>query len=110
MFYFFVNRSVFAVIASAVIVGQMFSMTPDYTKAREATNKVFSFLEKIPSIDSFSDRGEQPVSSHSRFLSIIYWVYNLVLNSYYQNFPCRPLAMGMYDSRMLGLDILLGGS
>lgn len=50
------------VIVSAIIVGQLISMTPDYTKAREATNKVFSFLEKTPAIDSYSDRGVRPVS------------------------------------------------
>jgi hypothetical protein len=50
------------IMTCAVIVGQLFSMTPDYTEALEATNKVFSFLEKTPNIDSYSDRGVHPVS------------------------------------------------
>lgn len=49
------------IIISAIIVGQLFSMTPDYTKAREASSKVFSFLEKKPEIDSYSNKGIHPV-------------------------------------------------
>ena len=56
------------IMTCAVIVGQLFSMTPDYTEAIEATNKVFSFLEKTPNIDSYSDRGVHPVSWYSLLL------------------------------------------
>ncbi|XP_028401686.1 multidrug resistance protein 1-like [Dendronephthya gigantea] len=47
---------------SGIILGQTASMTPDYSEAKRATNKVFRFLEKIPSIDSYSDRGLHPSS------------------------------------------------
>ena len=49
------------IIMSCIVVGQMASMTPDYSEAKRATNKVFRFLEKIPNIDSYSDSGLHPV-------------------------------------------------
>ncbi|XP_046862109.1 ATP-dependent translocase ABCB1-like isoform X2 [Xenia sp. Carnegie-2017] len=56
------TTSVFTIIMCAVVIGQLSSMTPDYTEARKATNRVFSFLEKIPEIDSYNDRGVIPTS------------------------------------------------
>ncbi len=62
---FYQNRSVFTVLVTAIIVGQLFSMTPDFTEARKAANKVFAFLKKLPDVDSYSDRGIHPVSCYS---------------------------------------------
>ena len=52
-----------AILVTAIVVGQLISMTPDYSEARKATHKVFSFLKKIPKIDSYSEGGIRPVSS-----------------------------------------------
>ena len=38
-------------------------MTPDYSKAKEAAQKIFSLLESVPSIDNQSDKGIKPVST-----------------------------------------------
>lgn len=59
-----------AILVTAIVVGQMFSMTPDYTEARKATQKVFAFLKKVPKIDSYSEEGTHPVSNYYRFLDV----------------------------------------
>ena len=51
------------ILVTAIVVGQLISMTPDYSEARKATHRVFSFLKKVPKIDSYSEGGIRPVSS-----------------------------------------------
>ena len=51
------------ILTTAIIVGQLSSMTPDYTEARKAAHKVFVFLKKVPNIDSYSEEGTRPVSN-----------------------------------------------
>ena len=63
-FLFTFNRSIFTVVLSAIIVGQMISMTPNYAKAKHAANRLFSLLERIPFIDSYSNDGKILVSSY----------------------------------------------
>ena len=63
-FLFTFNRSIFTVVLSAIIVGQMVSMTPNYAKAKRAANRLFSLLERNPFIDSYSNDGKIPVSSY----------------------------------------------
>jgi hypothetical protein len=54
---------VFTYLAVGVIVGQSSSLTPDYSKAKIAAQKVFTFIDSIPSIDNQSDEGLRPVSA-----------------------------------------------
>ena len=44
-----------------MIVGQTSSLTPDYTKAKIAAQKVFALINFIPSIDNQSEDGMKPV-------------------------------------------------
>jgi hypothetical protein len=55
------NRSIATVIVTAIMIGQVVSMTPDYQKAKQAANRVFHLIGHVPHIDSYSDAGEQPV-------------------------------------------------
>ncbi|XP_028410024.1 multidrug resistance protein 1-like [Dendronephthya gigantea] len=52
--------TVFTYLSVGVIVGQTSSMTPDYSKAKFAAQKVFSFIGSVPSIDNQSDEGLKP--------------------------------------------------
>ena len=56
------NRTIFSYLATAVVVGQSSSFTPDYAKAKMAAQKVFQLIKFVPSIDSQSDDGTKPVS------------------------------------------------
>ena len=55
------NRSVITVLVTAIIVGQVVSLTPDYKKAKQAADRVFHLLGSVPHIDCYSDAGKQPV-------------------------------------------------
>ena len=43
-------------------------MTPDFTQAKQAANRVFYLLDHVPPIDSYSNEGKQPVSESVIFL------------------------------------------
>ena len=43
-------------------VGQALSFAPDYGKAKTAAARILDILDRVPSIDSWSDKGEKPVS------------------------------------------------
>ncbi len=49
------------VLVTAIMIGQVVSMTPDYQKAKQAADRVFHLIAHVPHIDSYSDAGEQPV-------------------------------------------------
>lgn len=85
------NRSIFTVVLSAIIVGQMVSMTPNYAKAKRAANRLFSLLERIPFIDSYSNEGKIPVSSqwHTQ-LDNLTPVYDGIQIYYYRYCPFEP--------------------
>ena len=51
-----------AVVFSAFTVGEALSFAPDYGKARAASGRVFELLDCVPSIDSSSKEGTNPVS------------------------------------------------
>ena len=59
------NRSIFTVVLSAIVVGQMITVTPNYAKAKRAADKLFILLQRIPFIDSYSNDGKIPVSPTS---------------------------------------------
>jgi hypothetical protein len=43
------------------MLGQVASMTPDYAKAKQAAERVFYLLDKVPHIDVYSSEGIKPV-------------------------------------------------
>ncbi len=43
------------------MLGQVASMTPDYAKAKQAAQRVFYIMDKIPQIDVYSNNGNKPV-------------------------------------------------
>jgi hypothetical protein len=57
--------TVFTYLSVGVVVGQTSSMTPDYTKAKVAAQKVFTLINSVPSIDNQSDQGLKLVSTIS---------------------------------------------
>ncbi|XP_028410025.1 multidrug resistance protein 1-like [Dendronephthya gigantea] len=52
--------TVFTYLSVGLIVGQTSSMTPDYSKAKFAAQKVFSSIASVPLIDNQSDEGLKP--------------------------------------------------
>ena len=64
----YLYSSVVTVIICSIIVGHVASMTPDFTQAKQAANRVFYLLDHVPPIDSYSNEGKQPVSE-----SVIFW-------------------------------------
>lgn len=51
-------------------LGQSTSLTPNYAKAKMSAAYLFMLFERVPSIDSYSEEGEKPVSNHSVIHSI----------------------------------------
>jgi ATP-binding cassette subfamily B (MDR/TAP) protein 1 len=51
-----------AIIFGAMAVGQASQFAPDYGKAKAAAARVFTLLDQVPSIDSYSTDGEKPSS------------------------------------------------
>ncbi|CAB3990056.1 multidrug resistance 1 isoform X2, partial [Paramuricea clavata] len=52
--------TVFTYLSVGLIAGQTSSMTPDYSKAKIAAQKVFTFIDSVPSIDNQSEEGLKP--------------------------------------------------
>lgn len=52
--------AIWSVILGSVTLGQIASLTPDYTKAKQAANRLFHLLDKVPQIDSYGDYGIRP--------------------------------------------------
>ena len=75
---FLLNRSIITVLITAIMVGQVVSLTPDYQKAKEAADRVFHLIGNVPRIDCYSDAGEQPVriSIISPLLTLAFWCSN----------------------------------
>lgn len=42
-------------------MGQVASITPDYAKAKQAADRIFHLLERVPLVDGFSNEGGKPV-------------------------------------------------
>ncbi|NXP81488.1 MDR1 protein, partial [Ramphastos sulfuratus] len=49
-----------AIVFGAMALGQSTSFTPGYAKAKMSAAHLFLLLERVPSIDSYSEEGEQP--------------------------------------------------
>ena len=69
LFDFVCCRVFSAIVFTAMSVGQATSFAPDYGKAKLAAAKIFWLLDRIPSIDSFSEDGTKLVSK-SRYISV----------------------------------------
>ena len=53
-------KAIFTVVLSAIIVGQVASVTPSYMKAKIAATRILKLLERIPLLDSYSNDGKKP--------------------------------------------------
>uniref|UniRef100_A0A8B9ED65 Multidrug resistance protein 1 n=1 Tax=Anser cygnoides TaxID=8845 RepID=A0A8B9ED65_ANSCY len=53
-----------AIVFGAMALGQSTSLTPNYAKAKMSAAHLFMLFERVPSIDSYSEEGEKPVSNH----------------------------------------------
>ena len=58
----FLHRVFSAVVFGAMALGQTSSFAPDYAKAKISAAHLFLLFERVPSIDSYSEEGEKPVS------------------------------------------------
>lgn len=61
-----------AVVFGAMALGQSSSFAPDYAKAKTSAAHLFVLFERVPSIDSYSEEGEKPVSKPCVMGDIIY--------------------------------------
>ncbi|XP_072009924.1 ATP-binding cassette sub-family B member 5-like [Engystomops pustulosus] len=64
----------------AITVGQTLSFAPDYAKAKSAASHLFHLFNTEPSIDSYSEEGQQPETCEG----------NLDLSKVSFNYPTRP--------------------
>ena len=55
-------RVFLAIVFGAMSIGQMSHYSADYGKAKSAAANIFTLLDRVPEIDSFSDAGMKPVS------------------------------------------------
>ena len=46
-----------------MIAGQIASMAPDYVAAKVSAARCFAILDRVPTIDAYSENGEKFVSS-----------------------------------------------
>lgn len=56
------SRVFSCIVFGAMAVGQTFSFTPDYAKAKVSAAHMFMLFERVPSIDNYSEEGKKPVS------------------------------------------------
>ncbi|XP_058037982.1 ATP-dependent translocase ABCB1 [Ahaetulla prasina] len=68
------------IVFGAMAVGQTFSFTPDYAKAKISAAQLFMLFETVPSIDNYSEEGKKPetVNSNIAFKEVVF------------NYPTRP--------------------
>jgi hypothetical protein len=64
------------------MLGQVASMTPDYAKAKEAAERVFYILDRVPPIDVYSKEGKKPVTKPKSQRINSYMHISLTFNSY----------------------------
>jgi hypothetical protein len=57
-------------------------MTPDYAKAKEAAERVFYILDRVPPIDVYSKEGKKPVTKPKSQRINSYMHISLNFNSY----------------------------
>ena len=59
-----------AIVFSSMMAGQVSAFGPDVGKAKVAAGRIMTLFESEPTIDSFSEDGEKPVSVASKLLEI----------------------------------------
>ncbi|XP_054241150.1 ATP-dependent translocase ABCB1 isoform X2 [Indicator indicator] len=69
-----------AIVFGAMALGQSSSFAPDYAKAKVSAAHLFLLFERVPSIDSYSEDGEQPESFEG----------NITIKDVMFNYPNRP--------------------
>ena len=57
----FACRVVMAIAFSAMSIGRMNSLAPDYGRARDSANRVFALWDDTPAIDPYSKQGYRTV-------------------------------------------------
>ncbi|KAM8966761.1 ATP-dependent translocase ABCB1 [Pelodytes ibericus] len=79
-----------AIVFGAMALGQTSSFAPDYAKAKMSASHIFSLLERVPLIDSYSNEGDKPDQCGG----------NVTFKGVHFNYPTRP------DVKVLqGLDL-----
>ncbi|XP_070583540.1 ATP-dependent translocase ABCB1 [Erythrolamprus reginae] len=68
------------IVFGAMAVGQTFSFTPDYAKAKISAAQLFMLFERVPSIDNYSEEGKKPDTINS----------NVAFKEVFFNYPTRP--------------------
>lgn len=71
----FFYRVFSAVVFGAMALGQTSSFAPDYAKAKISAAHLFVLFDRVPSIDSYCEDGEKPVSKQCIKVNIISWQY-----------------------------------
>ncbi|XP_063308549.1 ATP-dependent translocase ABCB1-like [Pelobates fuscus] len=69
-----------AIVFGAMALGQTSSFAPDYAKAMVSASHIFSLLERVPLIDSYSNEGEKPPHCDG----------NVTFKGVQFNYPTRP--------------------
>uniref|UniRef100_F6WK97 ATP-binding cassette subfamily B member 1 n=1 Tax=Xenopus tropicalis TaxID=8364 RepID=F6WK97_XENTR len=92
-----------AIVFGAMALGQTSSFAPDYTKAMISAAHIFSLLERVPLIDSYSKEGEKPQNCGG----------NVQFQGVQFNYPTRPditVLQGLDISVKQGETLALVGS
>ncbi|XP_076187711.1 ATP-dependent translocase ABCB1-like isoform X3 [Aptenodytes patagonicus] len=64
-----------AVVFGAMALGQSSSFAPDYAKAKLSAAHLYLLLERVPSIDSYSEEGEKPLFDGKNAMTLnIQWL------------------------------------
>ena len=58
----FTSRVLTAILLGALAIGQNSSFAPDYAEAKMSASRMLALLDKVPTIDAYSDEGHKPVS------------------------------------------------
>ncbi|KAM4705168.1 ATP-dependent translocase ABCB1-like [Rhinophrynus dorsalis] len=92
-----------AIVFGAMALGQTSSFAPDYSKAMISAAHIFSLLERVPLIDSYSNEGTQPENCSG----------NVMFKGVRFNYPTRPdvaVLQGLDISVKQGETLALVGS
>jgi hypothetical protein len=58
----FVSRVLMAIIMGSLMIGQLAALSPDFGRGRIGAAHLFKLFNRVPAIDSASERGVKPVS------------------------------------------------
>ncbi|ORY03697.1 ATP-binding cassette sub-family B member 5 [Basidiobolus meristosporus CBS 931.73] len=98
------NQVMFAVIFSAVAVGQVSSFTGNISKARIAASDILKLLSRVPKIDSSLDTGVTPPVAFSGKVDVEHAYFS------YPTRPKVPILQGFDLSVLAGKNVALVGS